>query len=83
LAGIDWRLNPKWRWEAVRNERDPKEHYFEPIAKNRNLLDSPGQGRKALGEEAAHNYTKIRQKCLEVRRLEERIRRWIDTAGQR
>ena len=63
--------------EAVRSERDSKEHYFEPIAKARGLLDSPGRGRRTLAAEAARNYAKVRQNCPEVRDLEDRIRRWI------
>ncbi len=77
LAGIDWRLKPKWTWEAIRSERDSKEHYFEPIAKARRLLDSPGRGRAILGAEAARNYAKVRQNGPEVRELEERIRQWF------
>ena len=83
LAGIDWRLKPKWTWEAIRSERDPKENYFEPIVKDRGLFDLPGQGRKDLGVEAARNYAKIRQNCPEIRDLEGRIRRWIEATAQR
>jgi hypothetical protein len=82
LAGIDWRLK-KWTWDEIRNERDPKEHYFEPIVKARGLFDSPGQGRKELGEKAARNYARVRQNCPEVLLLEERIRRGIPTARHR
>jgi hypothetical protein len=39
LAGLDCRLKPKWTWEAIRSERDAKEHYFAPIAEARGLLD--------------------------------------------
>jgi hypothetical protein len=81
LAGINWRLKPKWTWEAIREERDPKEHYFKPIAKARGLLDSVGQGRELLGHEAARNYAKVRQNCPEVLDLETRIREWIDAAS--
>jgi hypothetical protein len=83
LAGIDWRLKPKWTWEAIRGERDSKEHYFDPIAKARGLLDRPGRGRRELGEEAARNYAKVRQNCPEVRELEDRIGRWIAAPSQR
>jgi hypothetical protein len=83
LAGIDWRLKPKWTWDAIRSERDPKEHYFEPIVKARGLLDSPGRGRAILGTEAARNYAKIRRNCPELRDLEERIRQWIDVTAHR
>jgi hypothetical protein len=77
LAGIDWRLKPKWTWDAIRDERDPKEHYFEPITRARGLFTRPGQGRRELGEEAARNYAKVRQNCPEVRELEDRVRQWI------
>lgn len=83
LAGINWRLKPKWTWDSIRGERDSKEVYFEPIARDRGLFESPGQGRKELGEEAARNYPKIRQNCEEIRNLEERIRRWIKATAQR
>jgi hypothetical protein len=83
LAGINWRLKPKWEWETIRNERDAKEHYFEPIARARGLLDSAGRGRRVLGAEAARNYTRVRQNCPEVLVLEERIRRGIPTPRHR
>jgi hypothetical protein len=83
LAGIDWRLKSKWTWEAIRSERDSKEHYFEPIAKARGFFDLPGHGRDILGPEAARNYTKVRQNCPEVRDLEDRIRLWIEATAQR
>jgi hypothetical protein len=83
LAGIDWRLKPQWKWEVIRSERDAKEHYFEPIVKSRNLIRSPGQGRRVLGAEAARNYPKVRQNCPEIRSLEERIRQWIAATSQR
>lgn len=83
LAGIDWRLKPKWTWDAIRNERDAKEAFFEPISRDRNQFDLPGQGRKELGLEADLNYAKVRQNCDEVRELEGRIRRFITSAAQR
>ena len=42
LAGHD--LPSDWVWNAVREEPNPKEIYFEPFAKLRNVLDEPGQG---------------------------------------
>jgi hypothetical protein len=83
LAGINWQLKPKWTWDAIRSERDSKEMYFEPIARDRHLFNLPGQGRKELGLEAARNYAKVRQNCREVRDLEDRIRRWIASTAQR
>jgi hypothetical protein len=82
LAGVGWKsLMPSWTWKAVREDRDPKEHYFEPLVRARGLADSAGRGRKVLGEEAGRNYAKVRQNCPEIRRLEERIRQCLHTAN--
>lgn len=72
LAGHD--LGTSIRWQDVRAERDPKEQYFEPLAKRRNLLGEPGQGRKTLSKEAAGRYSRIRQLCPELASLEARVR---------
>jgi hypothetical protein len=51
-----------------------KETYFEPFARQRGVMDGPGQGRKTLAEQAARNYTRIRQLCSEdVAALEGRL----------
>jgi hypothetical protein len=42
-----------------------KERYFEPLARERGVIDGPGGGRKTLGEEAARRLDRIRQKCRE------------------
>ena len=73
LAGLD--LPRGWRWADVRAEIHVKERYFEVLAHERGVADSPGGGRKALGEEAARNIPAIRRKCSEdfdalARRLE-------------
>ncbi len=76
LAGHD--LLPGWSWSAIRDERDPKERYFDRLANQRNLLNEPGGGRKTLSEEAARRYDRIRQRCSEdIAVLEQRIRSWI------
>ena len=76
LAGL--RLPSNLKWEKVRAEVQVKESYFEPLAAERGLSDSPGGGRKTLGEEAARRIGAIRQKCHEdfdslARRLEAAI----------
>ena len=71
LAGH--KLPSSWKWQDIRAEIDPKEHYFLPFAEQRNLLDEPGQGRKTLAQEAAGQYSRIRQRCPEVAALEQRI----------
>lgn len=73
LAGLD--LPTGWSWQEIRQHRDPKEHYFRPMAEQRGLLAEPGEGRKTLGIEAAQRYRqRIRQKCPEdILALESRI----------
>ena len=77
LAGLD--LPGEWRWQVVRKEVHVKEQYFEPYANQRGLADSPGGGRKVLGNEASRRINAIRQKCPEdfdglARRLESAVR---------
>lgn len=78
LAGHD--LPKEWNWQTIRAEVHPKEQYFELLASQRNLLNSPGQGRKLLAEEAAQKYNRIRRLCCEdVVALENRIHAWVDS----
>ena len=63
LAGLD--LPTDWSWADVRAEIQVKETYFGPLAKQRGVADGPGRGLKKLGEEAAHNISKIRRRCHE------------------
>ena len=77
LAGL--KLLPDWSWADVRAEINVKEHYFEPLAKQRCVAEGPGGGRKALGREAARNISVIRRKCAEdfgvlAQRLEDAFR---------
>ena len=61
LAGLD--LPGAWRWKDVRSEVHVKERYFDVLARDRGVSDSPGGGRKVLGEEASRNVKTIRRKC--------------------
>ena len=63
LAGMD--LPNDWRWQDVRAEISVKEKYFNPLATQRGVLGTPGEGREMLGKEAARNISVIRQKCPE------------------
>ena len=63
LAGLD--LPTDWSWRDVRAEVQVKETYFEPLADQRGLSESPGGGRQALGEEASRRISAIRKKCPE------------------
>jgi hypothetical protein len=70
-----------WNWQDIRNERDPKEHYYRPFAEQRGVWGKLGQGRKTLAEQATRNYARIRQRCPEdIGVLEERIKQWLQTA---
>jgi len=76
LAGHQ--LPKEWNWQEIRQEINPKETYFIPLAQQLNLLDSPGEGRKNLAQSAAQQYSRIRQLCPEdVAILEDRIKSWI------
>ncbi len=63
LAGLD--LPSGWHWADVRAEIHVKELYFDALAHERGVVDGPGGGRQALGEEAARKISAIRQKCRE------------------
>ena len=63
LAGLD--LPANWSWKDIRAEIHAKETYFEPLANQRGLSDSPGSGRQVLGEEASRRIGAIRMKCPE------------------
>jgi hypothetical protein len=76
LAGHD--LLEGWSWQKIRNERDPKEAYFNSLVRHRKLEDDPGGGRKTLGLEAAKKYRRIYSRCREdIQMLEKRIGRWM------
>ncbi len=77
LAGYD--LPSEWKWQKVRREEHPKERYFIPLAKQQNLLETPGEGRKIMAEKAAGNYKRLQQLCPEdLLNLEQRIKDWLD-----
>lgn len=72
LAGHD--LPRDWRWQEIRQDPNPKESFFLGFARQRSVIDGPGQGRKALAREAAGNYARIRSRCVEdVGALEQRL----------
>ena len=63
LAGHD--LPADWVWAEIRSEPNPKERYFEPFARSRNVSDGPGGGRKALANAAARRIGRICRLCQE------------------
>lgn len=74
LAGHQ--LPSDWSWQQIRQERDPKEVYFLPLAQQCGVQDKPDQGRKTLALEAVKRYSRIRQLCPEdVQNLEQRIKK--------
>lgn len=77
LAGHD--LPSEWVWAEVRRERDPKEMYFLPFAQRRGFLETPGEGRKVLAEEAARRFSRVKHLCPEdVAVLVSAVGRWLD-----
>jgi hypothetical protein len=60
------------QWNAVRSHCHPKENFFQPHTEKRKVIDTPGRGRKLLGEEAAAQYaSRVRKMCPEIRTSEE------------
>lgn len=76
-------LPADWSWKAIRAEINPKEWYFDTLAKQRGLIDDGNGGRNILAREAARRYGRIRQLCPEdIGRLEARIGEWIAAQAQ-
>jgi len=68
-------LPSDWAWQDVRAEVNLKETYFDPYVASKGLVNRPGQGRKALGIQAAGNYRRLRSRCPEdIENLEGRLR---------
>lgn len=65
-------------WKQIRDERDPKEVYFEPFVRSASI-NGPGDGREPLGRRAAANYKTVRARCPEdLGRLEARVAKWLE-----
>jgi hypothetical protein len=62
-----------WKWTEIRSEANPKEVFFLPFARLKNLEDEPGEGRRTISREAAKNYSRVRMRCPELAELELRI----------
>ncbi len=78
LAGQD-DLPNEWNWADVRDERQAKEQYYGPYVAQKTLTNSPGGGRKPLGEVAGSNYAnRVRRLCDEVQNLEDRVAETIE-----
>lgn len=75
LAGQEFPADGTWK--TIREERDVKEKFFEPLARSRNLDREPGGGRTTLGREAAANYDRVRSRCPEIVDLQQRIAEWL------
>lgn len=71
LAGHS--LPTDWRWQAIRDHRDPKDAYYLPYAVERGVVREPAEGRKSLAVEACRRYQSMRDRCDELRSLEFRI----------
>jgi hypothetical protein len=75
LAGHD--LSTNWDWQIIRDDNDPKEHFFLPFAEQRGVANSLENAYRTLSREAASRYGRITQLCPELAELESRIRDWM------
>ena len=72
MAGQD--LPSNWSWQEIRAERDSKERFYVPLAKEKGLLNFPHQGRKQMTQDSLKNWSRILQRCpKDIGRLIERI----------
>ena len=55
-------------WGTVREECHPKERYFTPFCKSKNV-SGPGGGRKMMMREAMRGFSSIAAKCSEIEEL--------------
>jgi hypothetical protein len=77
LAGHE--LLPGWTWAAIRNERDPKEVYFVPLAEAHDCANDEDGGRKRLSISAAKRFKRVYKLCPEdIRSLHDRVRLWVE-----
>jgi hypothetical protein len=65
------------RWSQVRKECDPKERYFQPLARAKGWLESKGRGRAEAMKALAGNWRALQQRCPEVQHLREHIGAWL------
>lgn len=61
-------------WEDIRAHRDPKEAFFDPLAKALGVHRGPGHGREHIGRMAGQNYGRVRQLCPELQEIEQIMR---------
>ena len=78
LAGHN--LPDGWEWREIREEIHPKELYYLPFAREKGVIEEPGEGRGKLAVEATQHYARIRRRCPEdIANLENRIRNWLES----
>jgi len=76
LAGCE-DFTPGCNWDEVRAEPNPKEQFFIPYSQQRGYSHLEHDGRKIIATHAAKNYDRIRQRCPELKSLEQEIQSCI------
>lgn len=66
------------RWSDVRKECHPKERFFDPLVESKGWGLSKGKGRSAAMAALAGQWKALKQRCPEVRRLEEAVAAWLE-----
>ena len=64
-------------WSEVRREHNPKEVYFQPLAKAKGWLESKGRGRAEAMKALAGNWRALKQRCPEVQQLQDDVAAWL------
>lgn len=65
-------------WQEVREECDPKEHFWDPFVKDRGWMGTVGKGRKRAMRALAGNWNGLLRVCSEIDELRDNIRQWLE-----
>lgn len=72
LAGQE--LPSGWSWSEIREERDPKERFYVPLAKEKGVFEFPHEGRKQMMMDSLRNWQRMLTRCPEdLGRMVERV----------
>lgn len=68
-------------WQDVRDDCDPKEHYFEPFIQLQGWRRSPGKGRSMAMRPLKTQWASLKRRCPEVQQLCDDVQAFLDAQG--
>ena len=69
------------RWGEVRRECDPKEAYFDPLARRKNWVQALGRGRVEAMRALPGKWGTLKKRCQELQKLQDQIAAWLRNRG--